>query len=874
MKAIDLLTGNGELAHKLRTASDLIRHVETRTEKTSNYSLLLGAGASVTSGIRSASSLIEKWLEEVYEIYEDTAPESFKDAKEYFEKKHASWYNPSNPYSSLFEKRYDLPSQRRRFVEQEVDNKLPSIGYTYVTSLVDNHYINTIFTTNFDDLLNEAFYQFSNNRPILCAHDSAISSISVTSNRPKVIKLHGDYLFDDIKSTLRETESLEQNTKEKLVEFCKEFGLIVIGYSGNDRSIMDVLEYLTKQDNYLKNGVYWCLRKDDEISPSLRNLLWKDKVYPVLIDGFDEFMAKAHSKLINRGLEVESNLNHSKLQSTIKYILEDKYSLSNNAVIKAEIDNLKNNNSSHEISGFLQILSGEKENEKIDSEHSLSDTRNFLEIDTLINKREFKTALTQCEQYFYRSEKPNTKASYIKKIIQICKFNDDYNLALIWADRLLEVDPYDSGHVLLKASCIEVTNNRFRYLSDNLAINKYSYRVLNAVSREGLALLKSNPDSNDVESKKILGYLESSINLDSSLDNSAWELKYFVLSYVLNAMGNTDSVNKEEKNERSKVKDEIKGLLEKINAIDPTHTRAIGLTSRETIQSKSYSETIVFIKKLYSTHQTAQLEDKVFIDRVLSRLVANIPALKDKDKLSYKKIMSDFFNDHYDDNDQTRNHKLQIRKARFLIGQNRDFDGARKIIDSLLPQRKVIYSIQNVIDIASTFDDFDYDRLVTLLDQEEHTLHKLYFHESKSYLLAAMKDYEGAIRHIEKAFESGLDLESYLTHKSYQLLQKGDYDEVLSVGGKHKDADYAPFLVNVHYAAQKVGSEKFNDVLIRNLSAQSHEIDVKICAFSILGNTQKAKVLIKEAVESDYNNYYKYQDWPVLCSKLLGEFAA
>src|SRR5690606_19426577 len=126
-----------------------------------------------------------------------------------------------------------------------------------LVSLVENNFFNAIFTTNFDDLLNEAFYQLSSTRPIVCAHDSSVHSISVSSKRPKIIKLHGDYLFENIKSTLRETESLESNTSDKLKEFCKEYGLIVVGYAGNDRSIMDILDFLIKNDTYLRNGVYW-----------------------------------------------------------------------------------------------------------------------------------------------------------------------------------------------------------------------------------------------------------------------------------------------------------------------------------------------------------------------------------------------------------------------------------------------------------------------------------------------------------------------------------------------------------------------------------------------------------------------------------------
>ena len=219
MKAIKLVE-SGELKHKLRSEKDLINHIGIREEGASNYSLLLGSGASVTSGIRSAGELISEWKKDLF-LQAKGEDASIDNLDEYYEKECASWFNPINPYSSLFEKRYDLPSQRRRFIEMEVDNKLPSIGYAYLTSLIDEGFFNTIFTTNFDDLLNEAFYHFSNKRPIHCAHDSSVNGISITSKRPKILKLHGDYLFDDIKSTIRETESLEQNTKNKMIEFCK-----------------------------------------------------------------------------------------------------------------------------------------------------------------------------------------------------------------------------------------------------------------------------------------------------------------------------------------------------------------------------------------------------------------------------------------------------------------------------------------------------------------------------------------------------------------------------------------------------------------------------------------------------------------------------
>lgn len=109
-------------------------------------------------------------------------------------------FDKENEYSELFEALYDQPTQRREFIESCITGANPSWGYVYLTNLLDKGHFNTIFTTNFDDLVNEACFTFSNNlRPIVCAHDSSIASVRLTTTRPKIIKLHGDFLFDNIK---------------------------------------------------------------------------------------------------------------------------------------------------------------------------------------------------------------------------------------------------------------------------------------------------------------------------------------------------------------------------------------------------------------------------------------------------------------------------------------------------------------------------------------------------------------------------------------------------------------------------------------------------------------------------------------------------
>ena len=329
-----------ELRHKEKKISDLVRFLSIRCDETPNYSLLMGAGCSITSGIKSGTQLINDWKKEIIEYADDYDTSITSD--EYFEKQ--NWFDERNPYSSLFEKRYDLQRQRRAFVENEVANKNPSIGYAYLVKLIENNYFNAIFTTNFDDLLNEAFYRFSNVRPVVCAHDSAITSITVTSKRPKIITLHGDYLFEDIKSTLRETESLEGNMKNKFIEFSKDYGLIVVGYAGNDRSIMDILSFLLKKEEFFKNGIYWCIRKGDEnISDDLKKLLWKDKVFFIQIEGFHELMAELNKRLNKGVLPIDNAILSSEHQiKLIKSLTSNEYvEKSNSKIIQEDSKRLK-----------------------------------------------------------------------------------------------------------------------------------------------------------------------------------------------------------------------------------------------------------------------------------------------------------------------------------------------------------------------------------------------------------------------------------------------------------------------------------------------------------------------------------------------------
>lgn len=269
--------------------SNLIKqlHVEGHAPK---FVLFLGAGSSVTSGIPGAQELVAGWREAYSEIH----------GKDHESK------GMSDEYSRLFEALYDKPYQRRECIERLVVKASPSWGHIYLVNLLKRGVFNTIFTTNFDDLVNEACNQFAPGlRPVVCAHDSSVKYVRITSSRPKIIKLHGDFLFDDIKNTVGELAALEENTKGKFEQFASEFGFIFLGYSGNDRSVMDVLSLLVRSPGCFPCGIYWCMRKGEVLSPSLEALVKYAHVTLIEVEGFDEFCAELHSEL---GLQLQDEL--------------------------------------------------------------------------------------------------------------------------------------------------------------------------------------------------------------------------------------------------------------------------------------------------------------------------------------------------------------------------------------------------------------------------------------------------------------------------------------------------------------------------------------------------------------------------------------
>lgn len=262
----------------------------------SSFAFLLGAGTSVSSGIQSAAGCIREWKWLIYkssnrEALNNPTDEDIQlwlDQQEGFPKE-----GSVDEYSFYVEKAYPIESDRTKYFEALCSNKVPSIGYIFLALLNKYGILKSVWTTNFDGLTERTAHQI-NITPISVNLDNPERIFrSESQNELLYVALHGDYKYSKLKNTGKELDCQNRTFERRLKEYLVDKNLVVIGYSGRDKSIMNALSKVYKKKG--GGGLYWCGYKEGTPNQEVVSLLkiaqksGRKAVYvPTL--GFDDFM--------------------------------------------------------------------------------------------------------------------------------------------------------------------------------------------------------------------------------------------------------------------------------------------------------------------------------------------------------------------------------------------------------------------------------------------------------------------------------------------------------------------------------------------------------------------------------------------------------
>jgi NAD-dependent SIR2 family protein deacetylase len=300
--------------------SELLRIFAVQTSP--NLMFFLGAGASVRGGVPTASEMIWIFKREIYCSERGASQEAFRDLtvasnqrciQEYFESKSGfPSLGAENEYSFYFERCYPDPQERRAFIRQKLQNIKPTIGHECLAALFEQGCCDWIWTTNFDDLIERAQRPDSSRRLSDVSPEShkRIETIISENIRPVLVKLHGDYRYDNLQNTDKEIRSLDEILRKNLTEMCKDNGVVFIGYSGRDESIMSTLEAALAKDGF-RNGIYWCFREGDKPLGRVESLICdvvkvRERGGFVEIDSFDDVLYRLYKQCNLKDVSIDT----------------------------------------------------------------------------------------------------------------------------------------------------------------------------------------------------------------------------------------------------------------------------------------------------------------------------------------------------------------------------------------------------------------------------------------------------------------------------------------------------------------------------------------------------------------------------------------
>ena len=315
------------------------------------HSFLLGAGASISSGIQSAYDCIWEWKKDIYLSKNINSAEFYKNHKnESVRKSIQNWLDNQGQYPKLdsteeysfyAEKAYPIPDDRRKYFFSLIETKEPYIGYRLLCLLAEHNIAKSVWTTNFDGLI------------VRCAHQNKLTPIEITldnsdriyrnqsSKELLTIALHGDYKFSTLKNTEKELDNQDETFKDQFSTYHTDKNLIIIGYSGRDKSLMDaILKAFSKKGS---GRLYWC-GFGDKINQEVSDLITQIResgreAYYISTDGFDKTLIhltksafegnSAVEKQIQEALETSNDDEYSKTEFSLNFAKTDKYIKSN-----------------------------------------------------------------------------------------------------------------------------------------------------------------------------------------------------------------------------------------------------------------------------------------------------------------------------------------------------------------------------------------------------------------------------------------------------------------------------------------------------------------------------------------------------------------
>lgn len=292
-------------SNRILSLPHFLASMKESCENGKRFCFILGSGASVESGIPMGLELEKTWMEELPEHYSGKLPgvdaqkEILETAKklatdypaikkEYDEKKAL----PSKYYFDLYKLRfYPNAGDGYKYLEKIMENKQPSFGYYPLVKLLTDRDKypgnNLVITTNFDSLVEDALFIYTEQKPLVINHEVLADFMKNNLSRPVIAKIHRGLFFDPFNRP-EEVDHLPEKWRPILQQAFRNYTPVVIGYGGGDNSLMEFFKNASPED---LAEIYWCYMDDYGVPQNgIADIMEQHNGYFVRTDGFDSMM--------------------------------------------------------------------------------------------------------------------------------------------------------------------------------------------------------------------------------------------------------------------------------------------------------------------------------------------------------------------------------------------------------------------------------------------------------------------------------------------------------------------------------------------------------------------------------------------------------
>ncbi|MFH9605602.1 SIR2 family protein [Streptomyces rochei] len=214
------------------------------------YALLLGAGISIASGVKTGWGVVADIVGKVAAVRDPDNPDARTEAMADPEK----WWEANTSeqlgYSALLAAAAPLPASRQAMLAEyfepekgQDDTKDPTAAHRAIAQLVKRGSIRVILTTNFDRLTERALQEVGISPQVVSRPEQIKGMKPLAHSQVTVIKLHGDYADLEQRNTVDELETYPDELQELLERVLDEYGLIVCGWSADwDKALVRAVE--------------------------------------------------------------------------------------------------------------------------------------------------------------------------------------------------------------------------------------------------------------------------------------------------------------------------------------------------------------------------------------------------------------------------------------------------------------------------------------------------------------------------------------------------------------------------------------------------------------------------------------------------------